>query len=311
MPQEKKKIVMYFKRKRTGELGDPFAKFGVKRKVYHYFFQKGQKLGFEMFLANGEQTYLGELDFENLSYFKKENITADAVYDRSGGLSFPTNNINKKVLNCIAFKTLCNDKNSMYGLLKKYMPKSFEITSQKSFIKMLEKFDNSSLIVLKPAKGLGGKGIIIANKDTIKNTKLEKKESYVLQEFVDTSNGIKGITNKKHDLRVIVIGGKIIYANLRTPKKGSLLANVSQGGKIKEIPIEKIPKKVKLIVKKIQNKIDKKYNYPIYSIDFGISNSKPYVFEINDQIGFPRDSTKNYKKFIDSILRSIERLSKK
>ena len=30
-----------------------------------------------MFLANGEQTYLGELDFENLSYFDKNKFIAD------------------------------------------------------------------------------------------------------------------------------------------------------------------------------------------------------------------------------------------
>lgn len=307
---------MYFKKERPGK--DPFLNFGKKRKVYHYFFQKGKSLGFDMFLASGKKTYLSELKFRNPAFFngkdfivQKNVISADGIYDRSGGMDFPPKRIGKKVLNCSEFKILCNDKNAMYILLGKFMPKSFEINSQKKLQENLENFNDSSLIVLKPAKGLGGKGIVIAKKNVIKNVLLEKKKTYVLQEFADTSCGIKGITKEKHDLRVVIVEGKIVLSHVRIPKKGSYLANAAQGGKIKEVPLDKIPKEVKNITKKIQKIIDKKFDFPLYSIDFGITPKGPRIFELNDQIGFPRDSMKNYKKFINTLLKSIQRISKK
>lgn len=314
MLQEKKKIVMYFKKERPGK--DPFLNFKKKRKVYRYFFQKGKSIGFDMFLASGEKTYLGGLKFENPAYFngkkfiiQKRVITADAIYDRSGDMSFPPKKIDAKVLNCSTFKIICNDKNLMYSLFGKFMPKSFEIKSQKKFKEALDNFNESSLAVLKPAKGLGGKGIIIAKKNILKDAILEREKTYVLQEFADTSCGIKGIAKEKHDLRVVIVEGKIVLSHVRTPKKGGFLANAAQGGKIKEVALNKIPKDVKIIAKKIQKIIDKKFGFPIYSIDFGITLEGPRVFELNDQIGFPKDSMKNYKKFIIALLKSLKRIS--
>lgn len=305
---------MYFKKERLEE--DPFLNFGKKRKVYHYFFQKGKNLGFDMFLASGKETYLGGLKFKNPTFFdgkdfiiQEKIITADGIYDRSGGMDFPPKKIDRKVLNCSKFKILCNDKNAMYTLLGKYMPKSFEIKSQKKFTEALRNFDESSLIVLKPAKGLGGKGIIIDKKNVLENTILEKGKSYVLQEFADTSCGIKGIAKEKHDLRVVIVEGKIVLSHVRIPKKGSFLANASQGGKIKEVSLDKIPKNVISIVKEIQKIIDKNFGFPLYSIDFGITPKGPRVFELNDQIGFPGDYMKNSKKFINEIMKSLNRLS--
>jgi len=98
-------------------------------------------------------------------------------------------------------------------------------------------------------------------------------------------------------------------AHVRTPKKGSFLANVAQGGKIKEIPLEKLPKKVITAVRKTQKRIDRKYNFPIYSIDFGLQKDRPYIFELNDQIGFPRATMRSHKKFIEGLLVSLEKLS--
>lgn len=305
---------MYFKKERLGK--DPFLNFGKKRKVYHYFFQKGKGLGFDMFLASGKESYLGGLKFKNPAFFNGKDfiiqekiVTADGIYDRSGGMDFPPKKIDAKVLNCSKFKILCNDKNSMYALLEKFMPKSFKIKSQKKLKEALKNFNDSSLIVLKPAKGLGGKGIIIDKKNVLESTILEKGKSYVLQEFADTSCGIKGIAEEKHDLRVVIVEGKIVLSHVRIPKKGSYLANAAQGGKIKEVALDKIPTDAVDIVKKIQKIIDKKFGFPLYSIDFGITSQGPQVFELNDQIGFPRDSMKNAKKFIDTLLQSIKRIS--
>lgn len=309
----RKKIVMYYNQEKIGP--DPFFNFGQKRSVYYYFFEYGEKMGFDMFLASGKKNYLGELNFKNPLFFNgtifittKKNICADAVYDRSGGLNFPPPAM-QKILNNLKFKTLCNNKNSMYLLLGKFMPKSFKIKNQAELKKALLKFPAKKVAVLKPANGLGGKGIIIDIPKNLAQIILAKKTEYVLQQFVDTSHGIKDITKEKHDLRIILIDEKIVMASVRTPKEGSYLANVAQGGKIQEINIKKIPAEAFVLTKKIQKILDKKYNYPLYSIDLGFENGKPYVFELNDQIGFPSEKMNGYKVFIHKLISSLKKLA--
>lgn len=110
-------------------------------------------------------------------------------------------------------------------------------------------------------------------------------------------------------MRIAIAEGKIVLAHVRTPRQGSFLANVAQGGTIKEVPLSKIPKKILQVVRAVQNKIDQKFNYPLYSIDFGISKNKVFIFEINDQIGFPTGEMKNAEKFVDQILKSLQRIA--
>lgn len=310
----KKKIAMYFNQEKAP--GDPFSDFGHKRLIYHYFFSYGVKLGYDMYIASGKENYLGGLKFKNLLQYKDKTfqrkntpLSMDAIYDRCGGTKFPPPEISAKVLNCSDFKVLCNDKNHMYQLLGNWMPKSFEINSQQELEEKLNEFFKSSLVVLKPAKGLGGKGIAIDTPIKIKKEIILPKKTYVLQEFVDTSGGISDLTDTYHDLRVVIIEGKIIFSHIRTPKKGSLLANVAQGGTIEEVALDKLPNFIIEAVTAVQNIIDKRYNKPIYSIDFGVMREKPFIFELNDQIGFPSIKMKSAYLFIESLFESLERLA--
>lgn len=304
---------MYFRNKKRG--GDPFATFGVKRKIYYYFFEFGKQQGFDMFIASGKDGHLGNLKFKNILHYKNGffakhagAVSAAAVLDRSGGLFFPPTGTGKRVLNCLEFKKLCWDKNLTYATIGKFMPKNFEIAGKKDLLKYLKKFDSNSLAVLKPARGMCGKDILIQKPAELSAAGLIPGKKYVLQKFVDTSSGIKGITKGRHDLRIVILEGKPVLAHVRTPKKGSLLANVAQGGKIKEIPIKKIPVKVLKTVKNIQKIIDKKYYYPLYSIDFGLDKKgKPFVFELNDQIGFPREDMRGAKHFTEALVLSLKK----
>jgi glutathione synthase/RimK-type ligase-like ATP-grasp enzyme len=309
----RKALIMYFRKKKRGK--DPFATFGVKRSVYYYFFKLGSQLGFDMLIASGKDGHLENLQFKNLlryrdgSFSKKSGeIQATAVLDRSGGLSFPPKAIGKRILNCLEFKKLCCDKNLTYAAIGKFMPQNFEISNKKELRKYLKKFNPTSLAVLKPARGMCGKDILIQKPDELSAAKLIPGKKYVLQEFIDTSDGISGITKGRHDLRIIIVEGRPVLAHVRTPKKGNLLANVAQGGKIKEIPLKKIPAQVLKTAKNIQKIIDKKYFYPLYSIDFGLDKKgKPFVFELNDQIGFPREDMPGAKNFIEALVLSLRK----
>ncbi len=155
-----------------------------------------------------------------------------------------------------------------------------------------------------------GKGIIIDFPTNLKQTELNPKMEYVLQEFVDTAKGIPNIVMGHHDLRIIIVNGKMTLAHVRTPKEGSLLANVAQGGSLQEIRLENIPHFIKNTAQKIQSLVDTTFNFPLYSIDFGIQNQNtPFVFELNDQIGFPQENMSQYPAFIDGLLDGLEKLA--
>ncbi len=312
----RKKIVMFFNKEKPEK--NPFTEFKNKQEVYFDFFKQGHAAGLDMYIASKEMGCPGKLKFNSPLFFNGKNfkkmaaaIKADAIYDRSGGLKFPTAAVSSRTLNTRSFKDLCYSKNKMYKILGDFMPKSFKIKNQNDFEKKLNLFLKDELVVIKPSSGLGGKGITIDTVSNIKKSNYSIEKESVLQKFVDTSSGIGGIVRGRHDLRVVIVFGKIIFASLRTPKKDSLLANVAQGGKIKELPLEKLPTAVKRNALKIQKILDKKFNYPIYSIDFGIEKGKPFVFELNDQIGFPSKKMKSYKLFNGALIKSLARLAVK
>lgn len=304
---------MYFHKRKLGK--DPFSTFGAKMSVYHDFFKRGMERGFAMYIASGKENYSEPLIFRNVYQYTGEffeptadALKIDAVFDRSGGMSFPPENIGHKVLNNINFKRLCNNKNETRKIIGEFMPKSVKIASPGELLAELGSFSKASLAVLKPAKGLGGKGIVIDYPEKLAEKNLEVGHEYVLQEFVDTSAGIPGVITGHHDLRVVIVNGEIVLSHVRTPKEGSLLANVAQGGSIKEVPVKNIPSFIIDVVEKVQSCVDEKFDYPLYSIDLGIQKEREvFVFELNDQIGFPSDQMRARGKFLDKALDSLEK----
>lgn len=309
----RKNIVMYFRKRPLSH--DPFATFGTKRSVYHGFFQQGVLRGFNMFIASREENYRSPLLFRNAFIYNsdrfepyKQDVYADAIFDRSGGLRFPPKEIGSKVLNCIEFKQLCNDKNAQKKILGKYMPKSFRIRTQGDLSACIKKFNRMSKIVLKPARGMQGKGILIDTPSKIAQFHIEDGSEYTLQEFIDTSLGIPKIANSHHDLRIVVVDGEIVLSHIREPKRGSLLANVAQGGSIREVPLDALPQFIQKATREMQSLLDKEYDFPLYSIDFGIQDkTTPFVFELNDQIGFPTEAMVGSELFIQKVLASLEK----
>jgi hypothetical protein len=69
------------------------------------------------------------------------------------------------------------------------------------------------------------------------------------------------------------------------------------------VDYEKVPSAIKNIVSEVSKKFTERYDNPIYSLDFGInSDGNPLIFEINDQIGFPKWEMKNRDKFLNALV---------
>ena len=151
------------------------------------------------------------------------------------------------------------------------------------------------------SSGRRGQNILIDFPEKIRESVHTLEEPYLLQEFIDTSAGIPNIATGTDDLRVIIIGGEVIMASIRTPAPGKLLANVAQGGTIKEIslhcPAQFCAQRCHRHTRKNRSplRLSLLFNY------FGISHNRAYVFELNDRIGFPNDSMPSAHFFAEKL----------
>jgi glutathione synthase/RimK-type ligase-like ATP-grasp enzyme len=303
-----KKVVIYWCDFR-GKQNDLLAFLGSKKKVYLEVFNEISKEA-ELALVFGGKNYLGGLKFKN--YYSYENgdffhhrdiITADAVLDRSRSLKFPrrSKKINQKVLNQLDFKQMVGDKWVFYKSFRKYSPRTYLCSSSFFLNSILKKFKEDEKIVIKPRYGMKGLDILINNKSQIDKSKI--KYPVVIQEFIETKDTF--LKDSRSDVRLVIIDGIIIYALVRKPKKGSLLANVARGGSIDEVRISDLPKDLIKIANKIATEIKNKYNNPFYSIDFGITKTGFVIFEMNNFIGFPLITRQKNNLFINKLARVL------
>lgn len=311
-----KKILIYFTKKEVA--ADPYAHMPDRREIYWSLFREGRDRGFDMYLGVKPTIHHGGMEFENVLFFtgeqfelKEERVIFDAIFDRSPRKDFPTPDIDAKTLNTLAFKQLANNKDRTYELLREYMPKTFPIASEQDFNSALTQFRPEEMAVFKPVDSFGGKGVIITEARNMTPTLFVPGKKFILQKFVDTSRGVPGIISGRHDLRIIIMNGTPILLQAREPQPGELRANISQGGRCFEFSYEMAPATLRSIVEKAHPLIDTTFSSPFYSIDFGIdTDGTPYIFEINDQIGFKGAITgENRKKFCKNFIDSLEKRS--
>ncbi|MBI2657652.1 ATP-grasp domain-containing protein [Candidatus Woesearchaeota archaeon] len=290
-----------------------FVKSPFKRRYtyssYKKFSEIGQRHGFKTVIARPEwyTNRKFSLCWNLLTSKIEKDIQVDFVLDRCISLSMKHHkfmkNLRKKIkkqlilMNDPYIENVCTDKYLTYRLFGNYLPKTF------FSLKDLRKI-KTGLVVLKPRFGSGGRGIQIREKGAIKKL----KKDYLLQEFIDTSRGVKGLFPSVHDLRVLVLNGKIIDFYVRAPRKG-LISNVHLGGRVVRVR-GFIPKKVESIALKVDKKFSK-FRPRLYSIDFLLDKGqKPFVTELNSQVGFDiyyqfKGQAKIYEKICESIISSI------
>jgi len=291
----------------------PLSHIGKKLPSYLRLLKFCQKEGWEVYVLT-RKTYQGSGIFKGGWLFckdqflkTKKTIKIDLIYDRTGGVKFPLEEDSTAVVNRRDFKLLCWDKWQAYQILSKFMPQTLWVGKKDNLVSVLPKI-KTDWVVLKPFNGLKGVGIFIGpKKEALEFKFLGKSPQYIAQEFIDTSGGIKGVTSKLHDLRVVIVNRKVIWSHVRIPSPGSFKANVAHGGNIKEVNYQKqVPEEVKRIVNPIAKRFFEKYDNPIYSLDFGIDKAKgPFIFEINDQIGFPLWEMKARDKFLKELVKNL------
>ena len=205
---------------------------------------------------------------------------------------------NTKIINSSECIETCQNKYLTYIKLKEFMPKSFlTYTDDFETIKnTLKDNDFDFPIVVKPIYGGYGNSVLKVNslnelKNIFEILKFNRREIFI-QEYIPY----------KHDIRVFVVGNKIISAMERIPKD-DWRANYSLGAEIKRFDLN-------ADIENIVLKSVKKIGADIVGVDVLIDkNNNPYILEMNITPQFR--GIMNFADIPREILKYVEKIIKK
>ena len=279
-----RKVLILFEKKNKKYLCDN----AEMKKNLEELFEVGKEKGIEFYRASiSRYSSKGFFDevwvYKNKKWQKEKNIKPDIIFDRSPYI-YNEIEIKEKMAskfifaNDLIFHQLGDSKFLTYLIFKNLMPKT-RIAYSFNELKNNLKYIKTNKIVIKPDVGASGKGIEIINRNKIDKIKINKYP-VVIQEFIDSSFGIKNLAEGVHDLRIIFLNQKPILSYTRRPKSG-YISNVSLGGIREIISLSKIPNNLRSALKGIVNKL-KCFNNIFYSVDFFFDkNQNFYIIEIN------------------------------
>ncbi len=137
-------------------------------------------------------------------------------------------------------------------------------------------------VIIKVARGTHGKGVVLA--ETRKAAQAVMQAFYVegvnflVQEFIQESAG--------QDVRVFVVGGKVVASMMRQSLDDDFRSNLHQGGEGKIIKLSDEERKT-------AQKAAKAMGLPICGVDMMRSNRGPLVLEVNASPGFGIEKVTN------------------
>lgn len=190
-----------------------------------------------------------------------------------------------RFINNLLFTQLIDNKLTISLLFKEWTKESWLINSKNDLRKIIPKI-KTGMIVIKPLDESEGKDVqILKKKSAISKSKIRAGQNYIAQEFIDSSRGVPGLNKNTHDLRVVIVDNKIIYSHIREPRKDSYLSNLTQGGSLSAVPLEKLPKSLRPIIS-FANSLFRTFSPCVYSIDFMFDRQRrPWIIELNSMPG--------------------------
>ncbi len=277
------------------------------RIAYTELTEEIQARGGRLFAVRGVKSFLGKNRFTHGWEFTKDGLIehpgeleVDIIYDK-GSTLVPDGASN--LLNDPEMSRICTDKFETFKLFPSHSPATSVAASADGVPAAVDAIP-SERIVIKPLDGEEGRGVAVIDRTEA----LAKIPSYpyLLQEFLDLSDGIPGLVASTHDLRITSISGKIVLCFIRTPPPNSFLANVAQGGTKIEVPLDKIPDGARAIWNDVEA-VFKRYPRRVYSVDMGRRKDGVWkIIEINDKPGCTcRSEGPNSAKFMELLAEAL------
>ncbi len=279
----------------------PFS-VALYRKVYAELGDAMERMGGQLFLVRGQESYRGGQTFSHAweyggaSFTYVEGpITFDLIWNR-GALRVDDD---AAVINDPALESLTRDKWRTYQLFPHLHPFTVRVENPRQRDEALLR-TRAARVVAKPVDGEGGHGVFIESPAEV--CSVVSSFPYLLQDFLDTSAGIPGIVDGLHDLRVILLSGEIGLCYVRTPPPGMLTANVSRGGREIEVKAAVLPWGAREVVSTVEEQM-RRFPTRLYSIDMGLDRGGEWkVFELNSQPSFStRETGPTYLPFQEQL----------
>ncbi|HEX3081783.1 MAG TPA: hypothetical protein VHQ86_00875 [Candidatus Saccharimonadia bacterium] len=244
-----------------------------------------KRAGMQAYFVAGNDSYLGAGRFSRAwdidavrevpEFRPVGEVVADLVFDKAdfAGRDVP-------VVTDQKVREACN-KAETYRRFGKYQPETVLCADEDQLQAAIRQMPGDMVVVKNPA-GSGGKRVYIDKKASIQ---IPSDETYPLlvQEFIDMTDGVPGIVDGPHDLRVLIAGGTITGGTLRQPMAGKLHANTGQGGSLRLLAAEEIPEEVRHLALAIDKEFDGVPRY--YSTDFARGKNGWRLIELNTKPG--------------------------
>ena len=132
----------------------------------------------------------------------------------------------------------------------------------------------SERVAHKHTIGTNGRGMSIASSDEPVNPRIDRGQAFV-QEFLSTDE------ERPSDLRLYVVGGRVVGAMRRRAPEGEWRTNVALGGDVEDITDELSERQRRIAVEATDV-----LGLDIAGVDLMYSNGEWYVLEINATAGF-------------------------
>lgn len=259
------------------------------QQAYHELLEMLEQRGVYVAILMGQSSYLGQGRFAKhwaqvkldgqWVFEKRGPITPDIVWVKDQFVADDALQINSA-----QFRQVCSDKNLSYDLLQQFQPRSLVVNNQAELERAVADLPGEMAVVKTPT-GNSGLGVFVGLKQDFNYTEFNKPFPLQVQEFIETSGGIPGIVEGRHDFRVVTMNGEAIVATLRTPPQDGFKSNIGYGGFTRLVDVSEIPADLKELVAQIDAKLATISAERFYSADFGLTSQGWRLFEVNAMPG--------------------------
>jgi ribosomal protein S6--L-glutamate ligase len=154
-------------------------------------------------------------------------------------------------------------------------------------------------LVIKLVEGTQGLGVVLTRTHKAAESVIQAfcglKSDILVQDFIAESKG--------SDLRVFVVGNKVVAAMKRTAAKGDFRSNVHRGGKAERVKLTKEEKKMAVLAAK-------EMKLHVAGVDIIRSKTGPMILEVNSSPGLEGIEGATNVNVAEEIIKFVERRAK-
>lgn len=227
----------------------------------------------------GGNSFASGWEFDGDNMKQTGRMTGDVIFNKNDAF-IPDDDAH--MINSKAFEWLINNKAKVCELFPDLVPGHIVAHSVHEELQGARKLSGKNLVE-KPLTSYGGRGVRMIRRETLAE-KPATRFPVLLEEVIDTSQGIENIIETYHDYRIMVAGdadgSEIVMASVRTPKKGERIKRAGEGYFILVDPALYPPETVSLF-----EQVDRKLRHfgkRLYTIDCARDASGDWkIIELN------------------------------